>query len=294
MTRIKSIVMALAATALAAPALAADLPVRKAAPVVAVDPPLWTGFYAGVNLGYQFRAGSTGTGAAPGGFAPTWDTEMAASMALASAPYTGGKSGSFIGGGQIGYNAQWLGPLVAGIEADIQGLAGGGNGGGVSGGALVPVLFPGETIVSNSIASARVNWLGTLRGRFGYVLTPSLMAYATAGLAYGGVSSSASIAQVNLPFGGPGFTALSTGSSSGTRVGYAVGGGAEWKFMRNIGLRVEYMYYDLGTKTQAMSPLIFTTYSDLPFQKTKYAGHILRAGVNYYFGGGASPVVAKY
>ena len=297
MKHLTRIAAALAATAIAAPALAADLPARKAAPaMVAVDPPSWTGFYAGVNLGYQFRAGSTGTGALPGFFAPTWDTEMAASMALASAPYSGGKSGSFIGGGQVGYNIQWLGPLVAGLEADIQGLAGGGNGGGVSGGALIPAAFPGETIVSNSTASARVDWLGTLRGRFGYVLTPSLMAYATAGLAYGGVRSSASIMQVNLPFGGAPFTAISTGATSGTRLGFAVGGGAEWKFMRNLGLKFEYLYYDLGTSTQAMTPLVFAgpPYGDFPFQRTHYAGHIVRGGLNYHFNFGAAPVVAKY
>jgi len=41
--------------------------------------------------------------------------------------------------------------------------------------------------------TADVNWLGTVRARLGYLITPNLLVYATGGLAYGGVSASASL-----------------------------------------------------------------------------------------------------
>ena len=70
------------------PAIAADLP---APPVPALPAYLWTGFYAGLNLGGDWRA-------------------------------TGADASGVIGGGQFGYNWQF-GPLVLGGETDIQGTS---------------------------------------------------------------------------------------------------------------------------------------------------------------------------
>ena len=292
---LKTFTAALAATAIAGSAFAADLPARKAAPAYIPPAPImtWAGFYVGVNAGYGWSAGSTRINDVPAFFAPTWDTELSASTVLAGAPLNGGKNGGFIGGGQIGWNWQ-SGALVAGVETDIQWMSGAKTGGAAAG-ALVPVAFPGELIVSNSIGSSRVDWLGTLRARLGFTVTPSLLAYVTGGLAYGGVSSSAAIFQQNLPFVPPFF---STGASSGTRVGYSVGAGAEWMFAQNWSLKGEYLYYDLGSSSTPMAPLSFNPapvlYTSLPTIRSSYKGHIVRAGLNYHFNWGAAPVVAKY
>lgn len=291
---LKTLAAALAAATIAGAAFAADLPSRKVAPAYIAPAPImtWSGLYIGLNAGYGWSAGSTRINDVPAFFAPTWDTELAASTVLAGAPLNGGKNGGFIGGGQVGWNWQF-GALVAGVETDIQWMSGNRTGG-VAGGALVPVLFPGELIVSNSVGASRVNWLGTLRGRLGFTVTPSLLAYATGGLAYGGVNSSAAIFQQNLPFAPPFF---SSGASSSTRVGYSVGAGAEWMFAPNWSVKGEYLYYDLGSSSTPMSPLTFATpalYTSLPTLRASYKGHIVRAGINYHFNWGAAPVVAKY
>ncbi|MCB1539856.1 MAG: porin family protein [Rhodoblastus sp.] len=293
--KLKTFAAALAATTIAGSAFAADLPSRKAAPAYIPPAPImtWAGFYAGLNAGYGWSAGSTRIDALPVFFAPTWDTELSASSALASSRLNGGNNGGFIGGAQIGWNWQ-SGALVAGVETDIQWLSGNRTGGAAAG-ALVPVAFPGELIVSSSAGSSRVNWLGTLRGRLGFTVTPSLLAYVTGGLAYGGVSSSATIFQQNLPFVPPFF---SSGASSTTRIGYTIGAGGEWMIAQNWSVKGEYLFYDLGSASTAMAPLSFNPvpvlYTSLPTIRSSYKGHVVRVGLNYHFGGAPAPVVAKY
>ncbi len=47
-----------------------------------------------------------------------------------------------------------------------------------------------RTATGTDRVSTRVGWLGTVRGRVGYLVTPDLLLYATGGLAYGGASAS--------------------------------------------------------------------------------------------------------
>jgi outer membrane immunogenic protein len=295
MRSIYSGALALTMTLSIGSALAADLPSRKAPPYLPPPPPpLWTGFYLGLNAGGTF-GGDPGvtTAAYPVFAANTWITELALSSALGSNTL-GSSKGGFIGGGQIGYNWQFSNVFVAGIEADIQGIAGNSTSGSAFG-AGVPIGFPNERIVSSSYASKSIDYLGTVRGRLGWLFTPTLLLYGTGGLAYGGVNTSSSIFQANLPFNPP---FASTGSFSDTRVGWTAGGGVEWLFLPNWSAKVEYLYYDLGNVTYAMSPLTFATpplYTSTPYATTRFDGHIVRAGVNYHFNWGApSPVVAKY
>ncbi len=194
--------------------------------------------------------------------------------------------------------------MVVGIEADIQGIAGS-NPSGSFGGSGVPVGFPRETIVSTVDSTKKVDYLGTVRGRVGYLLTPYLLVYGDSGLAYGGVKTSTSIFQANLPFTPP---FASFGSLSNTRVGWTAGGGFEWMFLPNWSAKVEYLYYDLGSVTYGLSPLAFShidrsltassggplQFSSAPFSSTRFNGNIVRVGVDYHFNWGAVPVLAKY
>jgi outer membrane immunogenic protein len=280
----------------AASAFAADLPSMKAPPYFPppAPPPMWTGFYVGLNAGGAFGGkGSVTTSAIPTYYANTWNTELATSSFLAS-NVLGSGQGGFIGGGQIGYNWQFANTFVLGVEADIQGIAGNRSSGAALG-AGAPLNFPNETIVSSSQVNRSVDYLGTVRGRFGFLVTPTLLAYATGGLAYGGTNLNVAILQNNLPFSPP---FASGGSFSDTRAGWTVGGGVEWMFLPNWSAKVEYLYYDLGNVAVALSPLAFAApplYASVPYAKTRFDGHIVRAGLNYHFNWGApAPVVAKY
>ena len=141
-----------------------------------------------------------------------------------------------------------------------------------------------------------------MRGRLGYLATPTLLAYATGGLAYGGVKSSANISQDNLGiFGADPQAFSSSGNYSGTRTGWVVGGGLEWMFAPNWSLKAEYLHYDLGRATYALSALTYyggftaPLYASAPQASTRFNGNIVRAGISYHFSfGEAAPVVAKY
>jgi outer membrane immunogenic protein len=202
----------------------------------------------------------------------------------------------------VGYNYQVGNAFVAGLEADIQGATIRGRGSFTGAGAGFTTF--GRTTFTDSVSSAvehekRVDWLGTVRGRIGYLATPTLLAFATGGLAYGGVTANSHISQFwggdDLVFElhSPG----GVGAFSDTRVGWTVGGGLEWMFMPNWSVKGEYLYYDLGTATWNSDPVYtvanhFQTSTSvanslIAQSTTRFDGHIARAGVNYHFGWGA-------
>lgn len=308
----KLILCSVALAVMAGSAIAADLPSQKIIPAVA-PAPLWKGFYAGLNAG--------GTWTNSNNFnATTWNIYQPAGSAdyMAAALLSGNQQSStssgFIGGGQIGYN--WQGKFsnlnfVTGLEADIQGLANsGGNASrwnvapnaGVSGGVTSNDLVP-LSLTSNIQGNSQLSWLGTVRGRLGYLATPTLLIYGTGGLAYGGYSSNLQTSVFWKQTGGnANFIQIGYNNYSSTMVGWTAGGGAEWMFMPNWSVKAEYLYYDLGkTNGSVINPFYgidaasgrnglesITNFS------SRVSGNIIRAGVNYHFNFVSTPVVAKY
>ena len=236
-----SICAMLALTLSASAAVAADIPSTKAPPPVYVPPPpvlTWNGFYVGLNAGYTFgdsdniRVASTPL--LPGLGIRTW--ALSANAILPS------RSDGFIGGGQIGYNWQFASNFLVGVEADIQGVATSGG----STAALTAVPFaPAATIFFTAYNARRnLDYLGTVRGRLGFLFTPTLLIYGTGGLAYGGVRNDLSLFQFSTigPFG------VGATGYSDARVGWTAGGGIELRRQwLDHGLRVgfEVLYHDL-------------------------------------------------
>jgi outer membrane immunogenic protein len=305
----KALSVAALALAMTGSALAADLPHYKAPPPPPPPPPpLWTGFYVGLNAGGTWaNSNSIRTVAAPipvanPGINPAAFGPLAAALAGSASSYlSSGGNGGFIGGGQIGYNWQFYNSFVAGVEADIQGIAG--TSGTQTAVAGAPVIgFPGEVYFGVSSARRSVDYIGTVRGRVGWLFTPTLLLYGTGGLAYGGVSLTTSY------FGGEtptfaGFAPAFGGTSfSDTRVGWTAGGGLEWMFWPNWSAKVEYLYYDLGNVTTSSfiahspgHPLAPGVVAAAATQTTtRFNGNIVRVGLNYHFNWGAAPIVAKY
>ncbi|MCI0466648.1 MAG: outer membrane beta-barrel protein [Beijerinckiaceae bacterium] len=295
------------AIALSGAAFAADLPVRAPPPVyLPPPPPLWTGFYIGLNAGGTWSNSNTVNVVTTNAFnnfaalSPLGLTYGPAA-ALGSTANLNVSSAGFIGGGQIGYNYQFGTSLVAGIEADIQGIAGASNSGNVF--TITPRVgfFPPNTVQTAVSASKSIDYLGTVRGRLGFLWTPTLLVYGTGGLAYGGVQSNTSIFGSQVPnTGSTNFAGV--GNISSTRVGWTAGGGIEWLFMPNWSVKAEYLYYDLGSVTYANGPLVTNligtgtvTFINVSQSRARFNGNIVRAGLNYHFNWGTpAPVVAKY
>jgi outer membrane immunogenic protein len=260
------------AIALSGAALAADL-TRPPPPVIYMPPappPLWTGFYLGGNAGGTWISSNNINTVSSTGFAN----------------FTGpaAQNGGFIGGGQLGYNYQFNYSWVVGAEADIQGVAGVTGSTSVASFVGVLGLTPGVAIATQS---RQFDYLGTVRGRLGFLITPTLLAYGTGGLSYGGVKGQTSIFTV-FP------TSLATGSFDTARVGWTAGGGVEWMFPPSWSIKVEYLYYSLGSVTWSDGVLLSPPATLNVLQSsTRFNGNLVRAGLNYHFNWLPAPIVAN-
>ena len=297
----KILLSAASLAALTTSVFAADLPSRKA-PVIAPPPaPIWTGFHVGVNAGGTWGNNSslsTTTWPVNG-----WVATQPVYWAYGNTALPGSSNGGFIGGGQIGYD--WQVPyngmgFVTGVEADIQGIAT--SGGNRNANFVTPGASAGDQVWSNLNASGNLQYLGTVRGRLGYLVTPTLLIYGTGGLAYGGVSFNVNSTKTEYNAGATNWVAIGNASYANTQVGWTGGGGAEWMFMPNWSAKVEYLYYDLSnvsmTGVSTRVPVQQTQFPSSTWTSSTYNGRIngnlVRAGVNYHFNFASAPVVAKY
>ena len=106
------------------------------------------------------------------------------------------------------------------------------------------------------------DWFGTVRGRVGYAWDRTLI-YATGGFAYGNVEDR---------YFDP---VVGTTSSSSTRTGWTVGGGAEYAFTDNWTVKGEYLYVDLDDQ-RISAPVV----DDVTFE---HKFNVVRLGLNYKF-----------
>ena len=291
----KRIVLTAAFAALgSASALAADLPSRTYAKAPAMAAPAynWSGWYVGLNAGWVGGSGSVSNDAS---IVSTSSIPANAQAMASGATNTAGTSSGFIGGGQFGYNYQFSHLFVAGFEADIQGLSGAHK----QSSSVTPLQENRESdniapVVTNSTTTRDLSYLGTLRARVGVLVVPSFLLYATGGLAYGGVKSDTTIAQSVTNTKNPPPSTLTSGSFSGTRVGYVVGGGGEWMLSSNWSAKLEYLHYDLGSATYATGGLANDVGQPTSLQgsgtaavatssKVRFNDNIVRVGVNYHF-----------
>ena len=224
--------------------MAAKAPYYKA-PVVAVYD--WTGFYLGVNAGIGLGRDRA---IHNDGFLGTESTYLSPQGAL--------------GGGQVGYNWQtgsMLGPVVYGLEADIQGA-----------GLSDDRTNLGSPFVSTTY-NQKIDWFGTVRGRIGLATGP-VLGYVTGGYAYGNVKTSIAFDNAGTVF-----------STNKIQNGWTVGSGVEAALGGNWTGKIEYLYLNMGNNSYAFGPQTLNT---------EVRENIFRVGLNYRVGGSAvyTPVVA--
>ena len=138
--------------------------------------------------------------------------------------------------------------------------------------------IPGQFTNAGSDKSA-VEWLGTVRLRAGYAFD-RLLPYVTGGFAYGGTKASSSSVGTDYTN-----TDSFAGSSSGTRTGYAVGGGLDYWLSSGWSVRAEALYYNLGTANYAVAPLDAMSASEglSTTASHNFEGVEVRAGLNHAF-----------
>jgi outer membrane immunogenic protein len=182
--------------------------VLTAGPVLAgeID---WTGFYVGLNTGYNF-------GHSDASYA---DSELSP-FSIDSHP------SGWSGGLQLGVNYQLKNRIVFGIEAEAS------------------LVDASDTIYdsmshefrgrpSNDTIKTSSDYAGTVRARLGYAVG-RFLPYLTAGVAGANAKVSATDGQL---------------SESHFLVGWTVGAGIEYALTRNWSVKAEYLHVDLGRHT---------------------------------------------
>jgi outer membrane immunogenic protein len=142
-------------------------------------------------------------------------------------------------GGYAGYNWKIAPTWLVGIEGDIAW----GNS------SKTHTPFPGSSVFfgivpGNDFVTVKLDWDASIRGRVGYLLTPTWLLYATGGAAWQEIKTSASCSGVG------GNSSYCVGafsdSTSTTKSGWTVGGGVEAAFAPHWLARIEYRYADFG------------------------------------------------
>jgi outer membrane immunogenic protein len=212
----------------------------------------WRGLYGGAHVGGAWGS----TNASDTGSANTLDDYWSAAPS------------GVVAGIQLGYN--WRnGPVLYGVEGDLGYL-------GLAGSATttyVPFGYDRSTQTDS-------DFYLTLRGRLG-VIYDQWVFYATGG--YIGADTTVSIVEACDDIICGGSFAVS-GSNSSFRNGWTLGGGLEGAVGGPWTFKAEYLYYDLGSET------ITTTGTGATTWNVDTDGSLVRAGLNYRFGGQVGPV----
>jgi len=260
----------------------------------------WTGLYVGGNAGYEVGPSANTYTTTVVTLNPIIEDSRPTIAAPASAQVTaipanlGLSPKGWMPGGQIGYNQQF-GSWLAGVEVDFSWSDV--HASGVVNTGPVPIVVPGfpvNTVLVTTAGNIKMKDFGTVRGRLGFLPTPTWLLYATGGLAWGQVESNASLAETIT---GPCFATTCVfnpgfGSVSSWRTGWTVGGGAEWMFAPDWTFKAEYLYYNLGGISYSVGPLVSTTLgvlfttSGMAVSTNDIKGSIARVGVNYHFNSG--------
>ncbi len=206
-------------TTVAVPAFGADMPL-KAPPAPYAAPADWTGFYVFGFGGYSW-----------GRLSPDDFSLSDVDDRLHNPRPKGGVFG--FGGGYLWQYGAWVG----GVEVDY------GFSSEKETQTLVDALT--ETVTNTFRLTSKIDALGSARLRVGYLLTPGLLAYGTAGLGFGRARVSAS--DTICATGTTECLTILDDTAKANLFGWVAGGGVEFKLFEHLRLRGEYLHYDFGS-----------------------------------------------
>jgi outer membrane immunogenic protein len=204
----------------------------------------WSGAYVGGSIGVLNAVPGSGVD-----FTYSGATTLPSHIDLSRLRFSG-----TIG---TGINFQ-SGSIVYGVEGDITGISDNETG-------SVDTLVDGY-----ARGTARLDTLLTARARVG-VAVDKLLLYGTAGVAAGHAS-------LNTDFGKG-----SSDTAEGTLLGFTGGLGIEYAATDNVSLKLEGLYYHLGSLTTNGTAKIFATPAITYAGTYNPSGAIIRAGLNLHF-----------
>jgi len=254
---------AIAVVLIETPAFAADMSVPSRSYYPPLPPAIydWTGIYVGGHIGGGIMVDSV----SQNGFSPA-AFNLVGSGNLSPA--------GVIGGAQVGANYEFA-PWVVGIEGTWTDSAINGNT--LIGCSRCSVNTPPPLITSVAIPQVRftsqAQWFAALTGRFGYAANDWLF-YAKAGGAWVDVRYT----EDALLAGG---VTAATQVFTDNRTGFTVGAGIEFGLVENISAKIEYDFYDFGSRNYnfiAITPV--SVNSNL---------HTIIVGLNYKFNWSGGP-----
>jgi outer membrane immunogenic protein len=200
-------------------AFAADMAV-KAPPPAPVPAPVysWTGFYLGASVGGRWSDVGWTTTSPPPTPAPSL-----------TGPSTSFDSATARVGGYLGYNWQLSQSWVVGLEGDIA------WGDSSKSNAGFPGLCFDVGCGTFDTITVKEGWDGSIRGRIGFLVTPTWLVYATGGAAWQQVSINAFC---NGTPTNASYCDIAIGNSTSTvRSGWTIGGGVEAMLWGNGNIR---------------------------------------------------------
>ncbi|MCP4070404.1 MAG: porin family protein [Hyphomicrobiales bacterium] len=168
-------------------------------------------------------------------------------------------------GATAGFNMQ-DGSFVYGIEGDI------------SWADLGSDPYSPDYNGDDYISKSEWNGLATLRARTGIAVNNTI-AYVTGGIALADVDQW--VCRNNSPCG----THTHDLHNSGWKMGIAAGAGVEHALTDNMSFKLEYLYVGLPSESVTSEYLTTMSYNPLNFRSQ---AHLIRAGMNYSFGGSVS------
>ena len=211
----------------------------------AVYSPTWMGFYLGGNIG--------------GAWVHRDVTDSLFGLTFGD----GNNNGVFVGGGQLGFNAQFS-SLVLGVEWDFD-WAGNNNNTGNG------VVIPGS---GNFVLTSNNRWITTLAARFGWAYGPWLF-YGKAG---GGWAGNNDFTLTNVTTG----ASITGFNDNNNSTGWLLGAGIEWAFVRSWSAKIEYEYLGLNSRTFVI-PVGFPGLGGDTFTTSNRSIQMVKAGINYRF-----------
>src|ERR1700686_1623787 len=261
MTLLRGILLTSASwTLLTVSAAAADIPapITKSPPVLASS---WAGFYLGVHGGYGWR-----------------NSQFTQLIGTPSNLSTLGpiKSEGGVFGAHAGYNWQF-GRAGTGLELDFSATD-------IKGSASIPAFSTGPGRTEANTTDDRVRYLGSARGRVGWLPTDTVLLYGTAGLGWERYDRTDTDSRLDSTMAPPATISFVT-KSPFDRFGWVAGAGVEAMLFGPhwIG-RIEYLHYDFGRAESASTLTVVGGVGSRANTGGAQTIDVVRAGLSYKFG----------